>query len=399
MGLLVLIFQAGLAQETRVVIGAGKGVEFQQVDFKFAKVTQVNSDWGRASVDPTTLVEFSGIKSGFLNVFTQLGWSVVNLPVSIDDGSVPVVTYFSLGLDKPTDIGELPAYVEFRIDPIKFEEGLELAKKLPRVFEFEVGVAIWNAEGFGEPIPRIPRAPRPTDFIKHWELHLPPQRACPLVSYTIWGGLVNIQAARSQCAPMAVANSLQYLEHESGISIPHEHWRGQGCDSTMLVGQLDCHMGRSVTSRCSGGGVNPEHILTGKFSYLDDNGLSGALVHEHQGFSSIPNGDLTRHGITSQDKGARVTLRWICDQIERDRAVFLCYGRDTGGGHCVRVFGCGETECVPWLMYLHDAVQCDDTHGLEQVHVNTYDMDGDGIVNFGSMDREIMLAMSAYPRP
>lgn len=52
---------------------------------------------------------------------------------------------------------------------------------------------------------------------------------------------------------------------------------------------------------------------------------------------------------------------------------------------------------MPWIKYLHDSYQCNDALGLEQVFVNTWDMDNDGQLNFGSKSLEIVFAMTEGP--
>lgn len=78
------------------------------------------------------------------------------------------------------------------------------------------------------------------------------------------------------------------------------------------------------------------------------------------------------------------------------------------GGHAVRIFGCGVTEGNRWLRYLHDATQTykdaggvlrGDDVGLETHDIYVSDMDGDGMLNFGSAGREVRFALSESPAP
>ena len=123
----------------------------------------------------------------------------------------------------------------------------------------------------------------------------------------------NLQTAKNQCAPMAVANSLQYLEDRYKIAIPNDHKKGLNGDDS-LVGQLDKKMKRKAggdtgTDREKGDPVSYKAVLRGKFDYLASNGLSKNLVHKHQGDALDP-GDFTAHRITSKNesKNGQVTL-------------------------------------------------------------------------------------------
>jgi len=370
----------------------GQGVDFEQVDFLFDEATVYDSDWGRVSADPVALFNSTGISSGYLNIYTDAGRVVQNLPVNLCDGSKPIAAYFTLGLTAPQDVSLLNAYVEFTSSPqLTFTDG-------PRS-DFSVGVAGWNAEGAGDShTTEIGEAPPANlvDFIPGGET----------TKYTQPNQ--NVQAATNQCFPMAFANSLQYLEEQFGLNVPHNHVPGLRGDNT-LVGQLDLYANRWAPSRTIGGGVWFTPMVQGKFSYLADNGLAGSLIHRHRGRGygtppnqALPNGNFTWRGITSTDDGATVTWQWLCDQIRNGEDVELVWSYDRGnvptGGHAVRIFECGTTLGRQWIGYLHDRLQTNwdpiDSRGLERVRVYVSDIDGDGILNAGSLDREIRFAMS-----
>ncbi len=197
-----------------------------------------------------------------------------------------------------------------------------------------------------------------------------------------------------------------WSEKRYGIDVPNNHQAGLRGDNT-LVGQLDTGMNRTAPSRNNGSGVWFPPMLQGKFSYLNNNDLKDSLVNRHQGRGwsnaaagqALPNGNFTASGITSTDDGATVTWKWICDQIKAGEDVELIFSYDDAngnptGGHAVRVFGCGKTLGLPWIKYLHDGAQSNDSFGLETVHVFTTDTDGDGMVNLGVNGREIRFSMS-----
>lgn len=372
-----------------VTVGPGQGVDFEQVDFVFSeKATQLNSDWGRGSINPDLLSTSTGISSGYLNIFTNAGWVVQNIPIDlISDGKETVATYFSFGLSAPEDVGTLSAHVEFASSAqITFSDGSRS--------NFPVGVAQWNAKGVvNYKKITIPSAPPPnlvtfdpvgTDT-KHTQRHN-----------------VNVEAAVNQCGPMSIANSLQYLEDQFVFNVPHNHAPGLKGDNT-LVGQLDTETKRHVKSRSSGSGVHVKDFLKGKFSYLEKNGLKDKLIHKHQGRglrnAPLPNGNFTSSGITSEDKGEKVTFDFICDEIKQGEDVELMWSYDdslgkTTDGHFVRVYECGLTKGKPFVSFLHDRLQSNDTKGTETVKANIKDIDGDGLLNVGSESIEIRFALS-----
>lgn len=286
------------AQRGEAGLSPGQGVEFQQVDFAFAEVRQANSDWGRLSVNVEQVVEATGLRAGFLNLFTPNGWSVINLPISLRDAGLPIVTYFSLGLARPRDVGELRANVQLRPEPIDLDEGQALVRELPLDFDFPVEPVVWNAEGVGGPTLQIAEALKPIDLISYWRE--------TFVTHLLWDhtlpNAVNVQAATNQCFPMSIANGLQFLENQYGISMPHVHAIGQGGDNT-LVGRLDAEANRPVVNHCSGSGVWFIPMMQGKLAYLSKSGLGNQLTHRHQGRGYgqlFPNGNFTHSGITDR---------------------------------------------------------------------------------------------------
>lgn len=365
-----------------------KGIKVYQIDFRFSGVKVKNSDWGRISVDPGNLCIKTKESSGYLNVFTDEGWIVQNLPLELKKDAKLISKYFSLGLGEPKDVNTLSAYVEFSTEPqFKFMDG-------PRS-DFPVECAVWNAEGAGQdPTTEVGAAPLGNLEFKHkfpGKMHKQENQ--------------NVQAAVNQCVTMAMANSLQYLEERFGLPVPNDHQPGLRGDNT-LVGRLDTATDRPATSRTVGSGLWFIPWLEGKFSYLAANGLDEMLIQKHQGRgwggpgNEIPDGNFESSGITSRDKGENVTWKWICHEVKKGEDVEIAFSYDDGsgnptGGHAVRVFGCGHTFGVPWIMYLHDSWQSNDDEGLEQVFAWAIDTDNDGMINLDlALDREIRFAHS-----
>ncbi len=395
------IFCFGQSRDEGVSIGPYQGVSFAQVSFEFMEAKEPFSAWGRVTVDPERVAAATGLAQGYLNVSTEMGWVVWNLPFSVEDPSGPISSYFALSRQGGEPVGQLPATVNATSEPISTFDRTATTQFSNRSTVFPVERAMWNAEGVGGPVWVIDAAPALADYYADIS-----RMIVPLHTQHTQPNAVNVQCAVNQCFPMSIANSLQYLENRYGISIPHNHQAGLRGDNT-LVGKLDTYANRTASSRTNGSGVWFQPMLNGKFEYLSDNGLTNSLVHRHQGRGygsasagqALPAGNFTRHGITSTDDGAAVTFNWLCEQIQKGEDVELVFSYDNSsgqptGGHAVRVFECGTTLGVPWIGYLHDAQQSNDTAGLETVRVNVTDLDGDGTLNLGTTSREIRFAMS-----
>ncbi len=374
------------------VIQPNQAVRFQQVHFSFPNGAEVPySSWGRVSVDRAALAESTGLNHGFLNVATELGWVVHNLPVDSTDEEV--VTYFALSSEDGEKVDTIRASLSFTINPV-------IRWNAPWL-NYPVDSVTWDAAGAGEGSVTYIGSPPPPNVVYVDTLDL---------ASSTWGIRqlfdVNVQTALNQCFPMSIANSLDYLWRAFDLQVPHAHRPGLRGDTTSIVGWLDSLSNRYAISRDSGGGVWFQPMLRGKFAYLARSGLQNALTHKHQGRGygdptegqALPDGDFTSNGITSYDSGAVVSWRWICEEIRRGEDVELVYSYDSAniplGGHAVRVIGCGQTGGRPWIRYLHDRYQSDDSYGLEQPLEEVHDLDGDGIPNLGSHDREIRFVLS-----
>ena len=361
-------------------INFASALTFSQVDFYLEDVVQKNSEWGHVEVNIPELTQ--ELKQGYLNAYTDAGWVLRNEFINQVENMKYLSMYFNLGVKPGEEIRYLVAYIDFSEEPSReFKDG-------PRN-EYEVNDKAYAATGVGE----------------KWELMYPIE----LLPFT--GDLTydytkpnlneneNVQAAHNQCFPMAIANSLQYLENRNpGFYIFNDHKIGlKGDDS--LVGQLDEYCGRNAPSRTTGSGVWFVPMMEGKFQYLADWGLTDMLTHKHQGYGygeTIPPGDFNHAGITSKDESVdgKVTFDWIENELRSCEDLEV-----VKDGHAVRVFGCGKVLGKPYLRYKHDSIQTgaadpDDTRGLEEVQVFVEDTDGDGMMNWGGSNQEIWFAFA-----
>lgn len=365
-------------------------ISFYQVDFYFENVSQKNSNWGCIQVE---ILKITQNGNGFLNVYTDAGWVIRNEFIFREVEGFSVLTvYFDLGYPPGEEIKLLSAYVEFTPEPyVEFHDGNRMQYTVADKIYAKVGVGDCSGElpiYLIDPFPFIPTLPT-YDYTK------------PILNSN-----ENVQTAWNQCFPMAIANSLQYLEnlYPTYFIVPHDNVKGLKGDNS-LVGQLDTYCNRDVTSRTVGYGVWFVPMLQGKFQFLADHGLAGKITHKHQGYGwteLIPAGDFTYAGITSKDEsvGGKVTFDWIEKQLRACEDVEIAVRWGSDGGHAVRVYGCGKTMGKPYIRYLDDGIQTSsygdphDTLGLEWVKVYVQDLDGDGMLNFGSSNDEIMFALA-----
>ncbi len=365
------------------------GLQFDQVDFVFSSVQLLDTEWGRLQVDvPVVSVDF-GLTAGYINIYSNLGWVVQNLPFDINDGNDLFSYYFTIAPLSGVPVFDLSIYLEVTSNPLQlFFDG-------PRSFT-SVGDIEFNAQG---------KAPGPVTFLGIGTPIAPGTILFPTIGLTeslTQPNKSNVQSAHNQCYPMSIANSLQYLEDRYGLPVPDPHIPGLKGD-TSLVGKLDSAADRGVTSRSNGSGIGDVDMLTGKFLYLKNTGLDKKLVLKHQGSleAGVKGQNFTRHGVTStneSDSTDKVTWQWVCDELAKGEDVELSWLYDGGGGHVVRVFECGKTLGIPWIGYVHDRLQTDvdpmDNKGLECVRVFMIDTDNDNNPNAGAKNREIDFAHS-----
>jgi len=365
---------------------------FGQVDFLFTEETQKDSHWGYLSIKVKEFLQQHQAEEGYLNIFTDAGWIIQNQFLNIVENQDELSMFFNLGVEPGEDIQLLSIHLELLSEPVRyFKDG-------PRT-EYNVETVPYNAGGLSDKSLSIP------DYIK--ELEFIPTGSTYDYTKENLNANENIQCAKNQCGPMGVANSLQYLENRNiFFSVPHDHVIGLYGDDS-LVGQLDEYMGRVTSSRTSGGGVMADELMEGKFQYLADNGLTHSLVNKHQGtgYFDMPVGDFTHAGITSKDESVngKVTFDWIEEQLRNCQDVEVGIKWGSGGGHVVRIYGCGKTLGLPYLRYKHDRLQTHhdltDTAGLEEAQVYISDLDGDGMPNWGSASNEIVCAWSESVQP
>ena len=381
--LIPLILALTPAVASSVPVSPGMGVSFNQIDWDYEFASEMNSQWGVMHIDTATL---GG--SGYINVHSSsVGWVAQNVPVDPSSGISTLTTYFDLGKPGTIPGRNLDLSVEYTPAPVSdFLTGGAVS-----TFALPATNQVAAAEGYG------------AGQAVAVGLPLPPVGA-PLFGVTgvpIWQpGHPNLETANNQCAPMAVANSLQWLENTyAGFNVMHDHKMGLGPDGS-LVGELEDDMARPFVNRREGTPIGADKILEGKFEYLDDTGLTGKLSTKFfdPGKDEIV-GDFTMHNNTAKNQttaGDTVSdlIVWLAGELLRGEDVEIGYFLAGGGGHFVDLTGIGFILGVPFATFVHDSDQTNDTKGLETGLTTLLDLNGDGFIDFNGKGNRLSFAIS-----
>jgi hypothetical protein len=333
----------------------------------------------------STLHTATGIASGYLNVFTSLGWVVRNLPVLSTFPYPRTSTSFHLSSTNGVNVASLGANVQFSASPVVTFGGGPLTT-------FSVGDAPYDAEGRNVAItgpPPVPPSPGSVTFVLGGLIDAKWQTGHPAM----------IQTADNQCGPAAIAHSMNWLDQQYGIwdppgsGPPHVPGLGvvpAGSDGSM-VGDLDEAMMRGGTDRKAGDPVSDPVFMTGKLQFIADNEL--CLSIKHQARNMQLQMDFSHAGQTSLFEGSSPSTSFIKREICAGEDVELGWSYPGGGGHWVSVTGCGTVLGLPFVSYTSDTVQSPDdctappdaipdNEGTGSVcHSFVHDTDGDGLLN------------------
>ena len=221
------------ASQGGIVVHPGQGVQLSQVSYSFqqvlANVGLQPSSTGEIDINVPELTTM--MSSGFINVVTDAGWVVPNLPILPgfydQDGYANVSTTLNLNVNIGTTVSNLNATVCYTPQPLTqiSSDNLET---------FAVGSTQYNGEGLGVGLGmgEIP-APPPIGF------------AFPGGQFRFWVqfGHQNVQTAVNQCAPASVANNFTWLKTVYGTPIPDKNILGlRGNPANSLVANLDMSM-------------------------------------------------------------------------------------------------------------------------------------------------------------
>ena len=370
-------------------------VTLNQIDFRV----------GADSVVGEITIDYAAAGSpGFVNVIdaanpTPTGWLVQNLPVfppGSGYGSGSITTRLDLtpfaGMDG-VNVSAVNLIIDFNPAPSVTVSAV-LAHGASAA-TYAVG-AVDNAVGSTDPgglIIGYEAAPNlgGVNFVL----------AGPLF-FVLQGNHPNVQAAHNQCAPAAVANSLQFLANTTPLVLPHPNIPGWGGNipNNTLVGQLDFFMKRQLgLNRCDAtrnGGAWP---MMGKLAYIGANALPVQVKHRVGGSANnagVPlNGgaNYTFAGVTSIGAGATFDINWIIGELRNGADVELDLFYRRGGRHYVEVVGAGFILGQPFLLHVSDKAQCSFWAG--RWNIDPLDILGTNDVDFEWIDNPTAFAYNS----
>lgn len=258
----------------------------------------------------------------------------------------------------------------------------------------------------------------------------------------------NIQCATNQCVPMAVANTIGYLENKYdgpfftwplahnfnagyGKTSDNSIWVPQTEESlpsflSSLIAQVDARTRRTGTfDFSSGSGSSRCQMYNGLFGYLNSQGRNAVFTHmggqefygAGTGNCDNPAANGNRVSTRSGADGTSPTWIWIFNELTAGNGVYLTYGRynDLGertGGHVLRVQGACRFGWTDYLYLLDDGQQGSNGDnfeaGLRVTQWKVEDTRGpdpnngfapDGRLNLGDTNWEIEFAQSVKAIP
>lgn len=351
------------------VAGLGLTVAFgANLDPSLVTVEQLNFRNAPNGRVGTLTVSLGTLAPGYVNAWDSTGanWLVRNMPVpdaTVVDAT-SVTSRFDLGVPDGTPVSSKALIVDYAASPNT--TGTVPAGDTAYTFPvtqaiFAVGSVDTNdVQGY------MP----PPDFSGFSPTMAPLGPVLPSVEQN---DHPNLQAAKNQCAPAAVANGLTWLQNANcgAFTLPDINIPGVNGQAG-LVGRLDLLMGRVVNgvSRTQGQGVWP---FDGKLAYLAATNLTNITVkYQGGGFtggagasnvlqSGAPMNLPPRYGITAQGAGANPTLDFIYNELKNGESVEMCIRYNKTGTpqlHYVQVVAAGFTP-TPFLKHFSDKAQTD----------------------------------------
>lgn len=353
-----------------VSIGPANGasaIQIGQENINFSGGSQSFSDYGLISVDSASLTGATGISTGFLNVYNPSlgsnGWIVRNLPVQAGNSYPGISTMFDLGLSAPgTPLTNVGLQMDFSPAPTAtFAGGGTTNSYTPVQLTY---AAEGKYAGAVNTPPVAGNNPNPA---------LVNFAGGPVFSLNWQPGHSSVEQDTNQCGPASVANSLDWLRSTYGAAAPLnpalQNVPGiAGAPANSLVAQLDTAMGRAA-----GQALNDKPFMNGKLSFIDNanNGLKGKLIIKHWPGAGGGGGVNDTHGnqtvgtTTSTDASAAggKEIDWIISELQHGEDVEMSWVWPGSGGHWVDLVGGGYIMGIPWVAWVHDAKQGDNTTG------------------------------------
>ncbi len=315
----------------------GQGVSFAQINFgfpAFSSAQQIDSSWGEMVVGTKQLLAATGSDRGYLNVYTNAGWTVQNLRVNARADSDWLTTYFDLQVTPGTDVTSLSARVAFSITPeVAFPDGVRNS--------FVVSARDENARGPLEPsvvgVPAVVASGSFTSGAKSSEFFNSAQQI--------------VDEDNNQAFAGAFAEGLESFKERRGMSLPNPLRASSGG----RIGALwrYCSLPAAYES---------EGVLASALKYAAFANIQGQVSFTHQGYVTHSSAvAYTLNGVTSLDNSvARYpTFEYICDRVAEMDSVVLRLDWSGAGQRTTfaRAVSCGRTLGQAWIKASRDQFQ------------------------------------------
>jgi hypothetical protein len=459
-------------------------LRFSQVHFQFDFGQLADSDWGQVEVYASKLEKYSNGCGGFINVFAyspfleepQRVVADMYIPPTHDDGvcvlnDVKDVEERDASRGRSTAENEIP-YARFldlrpggeavgplpEMDVLGIFSHQPLAHRLETITlahpgigpnRFPVDPAPYDAQGGftflpgDDPLP-LPD-PNPGNLIDPGPP--PPVVNLPMdvddftfPEEVMQGGWPNIESAKNQCFPIAIANVMGFLERSFDSEqimewdLPHSlSTRGLGLVRTTgdvlswiaspgfsLVANVDKFAQRlGVTGENVGEGTTGCGYFNAVFGYGAAFGDEAGIEYRHQAGQStidpnaLPGCEAPPFDVgdkVSTREGIEVTFDWIFEQLSKGRGVLIGItyfdSGEPSGGHGMRVRGATRVNGHTYLTFVNDKQQGSGFGGLEYPVFEVSDTRGplltavpNGKLELDHGTTEINFAMSFEPRP
>jgi len=366
---LLLFRAAGPTFAQSVVVNPGSVADVDQLNFGDQGSANFGS-MGELTIDVTNSLSLLGSSSGYVNVVDGSGnWLVQNMPVlpySLTGSDSLSMPYDITGDSDGTQVTSENLRVVMSTTP-------QLSAPAGTTSSFTMSEVVEDAGGVGpgdtadgpaddENLYEDPGAPGVVSFSSNG-----------VFGITYETSHQNVQAAKNQCAPAAIANDLTWLKTQYGTPISQSNNPGIGptANSNTLVGVLDNNTGRQgITSRTNGFGVWP---LNGTLSFIQSNNLQNAIGVSYASVSSnsyyftssggpgavnlTGTNNYSAYGITAMALGTNIGYAMFSNLLYNGYAVAIDEAWPNRARHYVQVLGVGLVENQPYMILSSDLAQ------------------------------------------
>lgn len=383
-----------------ISLSPGQGVSLARSVFIDGLEVAHDTAEGVLVVNPLQLAASTGLSHGYLHMVSDLGTVVYNVPfdaapdrfmpdrlkrLGVRGGGPISDMHVPFALSSADPVGLMSVQLVVTPTPLFDEDAFDgVMKKAPiNTWPLKALPEAIGGDGLGTitapPLPPIPD-PGPPPPAPGFQV---PDMDLPDWQYTLpWA--LNVEAARNQCVPAALANTMAYLEKVYapwGVDFPQQNTPGVGFDGDegSFVSRMDWYMDRTHQDTCNGSGTGRcgpgSSRIRGATEFLAAFDPDAQIQMRHQGGDEVYPGDCEQYlDRESHREGPNVTFEWLCDRVQDGAGITLSFGYyaqdgsspeeggeenpwERTGGHALRVFGCGAVGDKVFIRTVDDGQQ------------------------------------------